>query len=474
VPTVTSEPAWSAAAGVPTGWSAAPIEAKAAPPRSTTALDMDGDGTTDTTTGPSGGPVVVHRGDGDLTVTGIPESGISAATVSGADLDGDDRTELVVQRTAGFGLGMHLRTWIVPGTTPPGTVAVDAVGLSFDGTLSGDVTGDGLDDLALRLTMSTVVLGESWASGVEVLAALPSASPFAGLDQLLFRADLDFDGKVDGVHKGPDDRTSITLSTGTTLPLTTAADPFAVHGYRAGTRTILQVLGAADALVVQGFELHNTCAEAWMRSATNQLLGRNPTAADYVGFGPTSEPTATQRLVRTEAMVRSQSARNQQITAAYGFYLDRPADPVGRASWLTRLRNGSQTVDSMAATMLGSREFLIKRTAGDPESWVRAAFPKAVGRNPDPGGLAYWTAQASKVGPQRAAARLLASSESRRYRIRSIHDSFYVLGGPQPASVVLRGLQDYNVGGFDFFYAQLLASDGAYLLAQANNRMKLT
>jgi hypothetical protein len=458
---------------VPPGQSGTRLEA-IHPAAATTVLDMDDDGTADTASGPVGGAVVVHRGDGDLTVEGIPTGPAPSAGVSGDDLDGDGRTELVVWRTQQVGSSTRRTTWIVPGTTPPGTVDVGTAGLSFEGEVTGDVTGDGLDDLARSVLASNTTFFLGWVSGAERLAVLGSPQPYNGLDVVGLRTDLDFDGQPDTVHLGSPlggIAPKVVLSTGTTLGLDADA-PALVSAYRSGSRTILQTSTFSAPTVVRGFDVHTACADAWMRSVTGQLMGRAPISADYPTFGPTSEPDRSQRLVRTTAMVRSQSARNLQITGWYDVYLERPADPVGRAYWLKGLRNGTQTPDAMAATLLGSREFLVKRTGGDPASWVRAVFPKVVGRTPDPSGLAYWTNQAAQLGPQRAAARLLASPEGRRFRIRTIHDSIFVLGGPQPAEVVSQGLAVYAAHGYDAFLADLLASDAVYLKAQRTNRLE--
>lgn len=138
--------------------------------------------------------------------------------------------------------------------------------------------------------------------------------------------------------------------------------------------------------------------------------------------------------------------------------------------WVRALRNGSQTPDSMWATLISSREFLAKHTDSSPGSWVQAVDATAFGRAPDPGGLAYWTTQASRLGPKRTAARMLASPESRRFRIRSIASSPEVLGGPPEVHLVTDGLEDYATGGYDAMLANLLASDEVYLHAQQHHQ----
>jgi len=469
-PFVTSDPVWSTTPGVPAGNTGVVIETIPAPARTQTALDMDDDGTVDTTSVGLDGSVTVQRGDGDLVVTGIP-SGYTGFSVTGDDLDGDGRSELVVWRKTGLGQGTRSTTYLVPGTTPPGTVAVADVGASFEGTVTGDVTGDGLDDLFVTIPyiLTSIPLGS--LSGADVIAALPAASPLAGLDVIALRADLDFDGEVDSVHRGSADGQFLVLSTGTTLSLGAGTDTYAVTAFRTRSRTIVQTVGLTPGLLVTGFELHNTCADAWMRSVTPQVVGRAPVPSDYPTFGPTAEPTQAQRLVRTTALVKTVSARLLLVKGAFDFYLGRAPDPVGQDYWVRALRNGNQTPDSMWATPISSREFLTKRTDGTPGSWVTAVYDKAFGRSPDPSGLAYWTQQASKLGPKRTAARMIASPESRRYRIRAIANSEYVLGGPPETHIVTQGLLDYAAGGFDGFSARLLATDDVYLHAQRRNRV---
>ncbi|HWJ96898.1 MAG TPA: VCBS repeat-containing protein, partial [Acidimicrobiales bacterium] len=190
-PFVTADPVWSTTPGVPAGNPGVAIDQVPAPARTQTALDMDDDGTVDTTVVGLDGSVTVQRGDGDLVVTGIPSGG-TGFSVTGDDLDGDGRSELVVWRRTGIGQGTRSTTWIVPGTTPPGTVAATDVGASFEGGVTGDVTGDGLDDLSVAIPAILVSIPLGYLSGADVVAALPSSSPFAGLDVIALRADLDF------------------------------------------------------------------------------------------------------------------------------------------------------------------------------------------------------------------------------------------------------------------------------------------
>ena len=98
-------------------------------------------------------------------------------------------------------------------------------------------------------------------------------------------------------------------------------------------------------------------------------------------------------------------------------------------------------------TLISSPEFLRKRTDGTPGSFVEAVYGMVFGREPDPSGLAYWTGQASRLGPKRTAARLIASPESRRFRIRTLSDCVCVLGGPPETHIVTQGLIDWSAGG---------------------------
>ena len=114
--------------------------------------------------------------------------------------------------------------------------------------------------------------------------------------------------------------------------------------------------------------------------------------------------------------------------------------------------------------------FLRKRTDGTPGSWVGAVYEMVLGRAPDPGGLAFWTQRAAALGPKRTAARLIASPEARRFRIRTLSGCTCVLGGPPEVHLVTDGLADWASGGYDRMLARLLASDEVYLHTQGEYR----
>ncbi len=86
-------------------------------------LDTDGDGTYDSSGFGAGSTATIYRSSGDLvlTTTGGTNTGIAGV----ADIDGDGRTEAWVSVEGGADEGLYL----VPGTTPDGTVALVDAGI---------------------------------------------------------------------------------------------------------------------------------------------------------------------------------------------------------------------------------------------------------------------------------------------------------------------------------------------------------
>ncbi len=135
------------------------------------ALDMDGDAQPDELGGSLGNyddSISVTRGDG---VLGFDIPAPRDAYTAG-DLDGDDRDELVVIQasTSPFGFA---HTWIVPGTTAPGTYAPADVGIEVSAGevfLLPDRDGDGHHELLVGWPGGLIEAGPSGVlSGADVM-----------------------------------------------------------------------------------------------------------------------------------------------------------------------------------------------------------------------------------------------------------------------------------------------------------------
>jgi len=153
-------------------------------------FDTDGDGVRDTaspTDGTAGPAVTVHRASGDLVLTapspvstGIDPSGQSSTPLSAGDLDGDGLSDVFVRVHDPAGV----TAYVVPGSTPAGTHDVTTIGYGVPPEVlaPGDVTGDGLADLL----GGDSVIGTYVASGRGFVAAGPGPfDPYAPTFELI-------------------------------------------------------------------------------------------------------------------------------------------------------------------------------------------------------------------------------------------------------------------------------------------------
>ncbi len=140
------------------------------------APDTDGDGTPDTIVDAGNGgtytSMTITRGDGVITITPGSHTYVylDRYGLPPGDLDGDGRDELLI------GVDQQGQQYVLPGTTAPGTHAIDDVGIFTDTTLDGtvpvgDQNADGNGDVAGAGASEVQVL-----SGAEIMAPGPGGT----------------------------------------------------------------------------------------------------------------------------------------------------------------------------------------------------------------------------------------------------------------------------------------------------------
>lgn len=122
---------------------------------------------------------------------------------------------------------------------------------------------------------------------------------------------------------------------------------------------------------------------------------------------------ATARVRAARAVLDSAFGREAAAADLFERVFVRDLDPSGRAYWSRQLITISRP--EMLARLTGSNEFL-RLAGGTIPSFVDRAYEVALGRRPDSGGKAYWTAAIEAGAPREAIARSLVTSREARGR----------------------------------------------------------
>lgn len=188
--------------------------------------------------------------------------------------------------------------------------------------------------------------------------------------------------------------------------------------------------------------------EQLVTAVTRDFIRRFPTPSEVRAIsGELSTGALTQR-----GLARRYAFSDEWIGAAIdGYYLTtlgRRADDAGRAHWSAALRSGTSSA-TVAANFFASTEYFVRR-GGTNRAWVAALYRDILGREPDAGGWASWTAAADRgVSRLTIAAGFYQAPESRAARVRSLYRD--LLGRePEPAGLahwteVLRSGRDIDL-----------------------------
>jgi hypothetical protein len=188
----------------------------------------------------------------------------------------------------------------------------------------------------------------------------------------------------------------------------------------------------------------------YVNAAFELFLGR-PATADEVAYWYDRLGRGGGRQPLTLELARSDEWAGARIEAMYADVLGRPADQEGRQFWVERVRAGMPLRD-VGAVFYGSSEYYL--AAPSPADYVTRLYQALLGRDPDAGGLRYWTGEleSGRAKPVDIAAGFYASPESRRRRVAGLYQS--VLGRPPEA------------GGSSYWAQRLLETDDVVLAAE--------
>jgi hypothetical protein len=164
----------------------------------------------------------------------------------------------------------------------------------------------------------------------------------------------------------------------------------------------------------------------------HDFLGRSPSASDTslwsgrFDTGKASLPTLIATLAADPAF---STKRAPLIRLYWAFFLRRP-DPSGLSYWLNRYQGGS-SLTTIAQSFAGSNEFKTRYGTLSNQQYVKQVYVNVFNRQPDAGGLAYWTGKLDTRSMTRGAV-LVQFSESNEGKRR--------LAGPTNITLVSLGM----------------------------------
>lgn len=209
-------------------------------------------------------------------------------------------------------------------------------------------------------------------------------------------------------------------------------------------------------LTVVPIELDQSYAR-FITAAHETFLKRPPTAAELHWHG-TRHATGADPDEMIVGLATSREWIGVEIDVLYQRAFGRNADPGGREHWRSYVLGGRHLSD-VGVQLYASAEFW-KRSGSTPTEFVTGLYRNILGREPDPGGLEFWTAWVLWGVPRAEIAnRFYDSIESRTGRVQGLYRSILGRnadpGGLKHWSALLLHVDDVRL-------AQHLALSGEY------------
>ncbi len=191
--------------------------------------------------------------------------------------------------------------------------------------------------------------------------------------------------------------------------------------------------------------LDQTPSGRYVIHAYQDLLGRPPTSSELVSS--CNVLAVFGRRAMAQQLVFSTEWAGHVVRDLYTTVIGREPDPGGLAYWTGQVRGGRPARD-VAISMYGSPEYL-RSHGGTAAGFVDAIYPAILGRAPDGGGRAYWIGEVDRRGTAGVAADFYQSSESRARRVSTLYDQLMH--------------RPVDPGGRDYWAGRLLTDDDLVL-----------
>lgn len=159
---------------------------------------------------------------------------------------------------------------------------------------------------------------------------------------------------------------------------------------------------------------------AFVKAAYQDFLGRAPTAEELAAALAGLKDGSLTRASLVDSLARSAEWVSVIVKKMYTDTLGRENDAGGLGFWTRQIQSGRRSVAQVAAYFYSSNEYYQGIGGGTPSSWVTDLYRKLLGRSPDAGGLAYWSAKAA-VGREKVAYGFFQSVESRGKRVDALY-----------------------------------------------------
>lgn len=139
----------------------------------------------------------------------------------------------------------------------------------------------------------------------------------------------------------------------------------------------------------------------FITAAYKDVLGRTP-AASELNYWIGRMASGMSRVDMANAFNNSDEYRSIKIREAYNRALRRDPEAAGAAYWLGALQRGQLSPENVYSTFLATDEMYNVQGGGTNVGYVTSMYQDLLVRQPDAGGLTYWTARLDKGEARRA------------------------------------------------------------------------
>lgn len=361
----------------------------------------------------------------------------------------DDAADVFVRdRTGGTTINAHLATDESVPTGDAGTSRISGDGrfvalLSKATNLSGTDANGGYDVFRRDLVAGTTIRVS--LTGDEAVLATASSSP--GIsddgDRVVFSSSSNASG---GSDAGPDlDVYLRTISGGTTTRLSTstnAPDPVGTQDYGSisddgahvafssfvpsgPTLVAQQPVNTQQIYVWEGLDLGPLAStSAFVTQQFQDVLGRAPSAGELSGWSARIAAGAAHpaQLVASLVELDEFAAKRAPVVRLYWAFFLRKPDPSGLQYWISKYQGGA-SLASIAQKFAQSSEFKTRYGTLTNGQYVTQVYLNVFERQPDAGGLAFWTGKLDRkeISRGQVLVNFSESSEGKRRLAPQVH-----------------------------------------------------